>query len=68
MSSVAVATTASRSKSNRTRHYASTMVHYLGVEQALEACRKKGWPGVRDEILRQQSVLAGSGGTDSHSP
>lgn len=48
--------TASNRKAKRDQQYASTLVHYLGVEQALEVCKKNTWTGVRQAIIEQQSV------------
>ncbi len=55
---------AARRKSNRNRNYASTIVHYLGVEEALAVCREKSWNEVHDEILQRHPVAA----TGTHSP
>lgn len=45
-----------RRKSNRNRNYASTLVHYLGVEEALVVCRDRMWHKVREEILQQNPL------------
>ncbi len=44
-----------RRKSNRNRNYASTLVHYLGVDEALAVCHERMWHQVRKEILQQNS-------------
>lgn len=49
-------TPASRRKLKREQQYASTLVHYLGVERALAVCRENMWTGVRQAILEQQDV------------
>lgn len=46
-------TPAARRRSKRERQYANTLVHYLGVEQALEVCSEHMWTGVRQAILEQ---------------
>ncbi len=45
-----------RRKSNRNRSYASTLVHYLGVDEALAVCHERMWHQVRQEILQQNSL------------
>ncbi len=47
-------TPATRRKAKRENQYASTLVHYLGIDQALEVCRANMWNGVRQAILEQQ--------------
>jgi len=48
-------TPATRRKMKRERQYASTLVHYLGVEQALAVCSENMWNGVKQAILEQQT-------------
>jgi hypothetical protein len=43
-------------KARRDRQYASTLVHYLGVEKALEVCRENTWIEVRKAIVEQYGV------------
>lgn len=50
--------TASKRKAKRDQQYASTLVHYLGVERALEVCKENTWTGVRQAIIEQQSMPA----------
>ncbi len=45
-----------RRKSNRNRNYASTLVHYLGVDEALAVCHERMWHQVRKEILQQNTL------------
>ncbi len=48
-------TPAARRKSKREQQYASTLVHYLGVDKALAVCKKKMWHGVQQAIIEQQN-------------
>ena len=68
MTTAAPASIAARRKNNRNRQFAGTLVHYLGVEEALEVCRKKSWNEVRDEILQQNLASTAPEGVDTHSP
>ncbi len=68
MTTAAPASIAARRKNNRNRQFAGTLVHYLGVEEALEVCRKKMWHEVREEILQQNPVSAGSEGAETQAP
>lgn len=43
-------------KARRDRQYASTLVHYLGVERALEVCRENTWNEVRRAIVEQHGA------------
>lgn len=49
--------TASNRKTKRDQQYASTLVHYLGVEKALKVCKENTWKGVRQAIVEQQGEL-----------
>ena len=49
--------TASNRKTKRDQQYASTLVHYLGLEQALKVCKENTWTGVRQAIIEQQGEL-----------
>ncbi len=52
--------TASKRKAKRDQRYASTLVHYLGVQRALKVCRDNTWTGVRQAIIEQrQMAMAG---------
>ncbi|MEN8195669.1 MAG: hypothetical protein ABFS30_04025 [Pseudomonadota bacterium] len=51
--------TASNRKVKRDQQYASTLVHYLGVERALKVCKENTWTGVRQAIIEQQGSVAG---------
>ncbi|MBE9555279.1 MAG: hypothetical protein IMF08_00345 [Proteobacteria bacterium] len=51
------ANTASNRKAKRDLQYASTLVHYLGVEKALKVCAENAWTGVRQAIVEQQGEL-----------
>lgn len=59
---------AARRKNKWNRHYASTLVHYLGIEEALEVCRERMWHGIRDEILQRHPLSTRSGGAGSQAP
>ncbi len=48
--------TSANRKAKREQQYASTLVHYLGVEQALKVCKDKTWPGVRRAIIEMRSA------------
>lgn len=48
---------ASRRKTKRDQQYASTLVHYLGVEKALKVCKENTWTGVRQAIIELQGEL-----------
>ncbi len=43
----------SKRKAKRDRQYANTLIHYLGVEKALEVCEENTWNGVRKAIIEQ---------------
>lgn len=45
-----------RRKVSRNRHYASTLVHYLGLEEALKVCHDNMWHSVHQAIMEQFSV------------
>jgi len=49
---------ASNRNAKRDQQYASTLVHYLGVEKALKLCKKNTWTGVRRAIIEQQGAVA----------
>lgn len=51
--------TASSRKAKRDQQYASTLVHYLGVENALKVCKENTWNGVRLAIVEQKDAMAG---------
>lgn len=51
------ANTASNRKAKRDQQYASTLVHYLGVEKALKVCAENTWTGVSQAIIEQQDEL-----------
>ncbi len=48
--------TVSNRKARRDQQYASTLVHYLGVEKALKVCAENTWTGVRQAIIEQQDA------------
>lgn len=48
--------TASSRKAKRDHQYASTLVHYLGVQKALDVCKENTWTGVRHAILEQETA------------
>ncbi len=48
--------TVSNRKARRDQQYASTLVHYLGVEKALRVCTENTWTGVRQAIIEQQDA------------
>lgn len=49
-------TVAARRAVNRNRNYANTLVHYLGVDQALKVCQQKSWHAVYQAIVEQQAT------------
>jgi len=51
--------TASKRKTKRDQQYASTLVHYLGVEKALDVCKENTWTGVRQAIIENHAAMAG---------
>jgi hypothetical protein len=44
---------AARRAVNRNRNYANTLVHYLGVNEALKVCQEKMWHSVYQAIVEQ---------------
>ena len=46
-------TVAARRAVNKNRHYANTLVHYLGLEEALKVCRDNMWHSVHQAIIEQ---------------
>jgi len=42
-----------RRAASRNRQYASTLVHYLGVQEALKTCERNMWRSVRTAIEEQ---------------
>jgi hypothetical protein len=46
-------TAAARRAANRNRHYANTLVHYLGLGKALKVCRDNMWHSVYQAIEEQ---------------
>ena len=50
---------ASNRKIKRDQQYASTLVHYLGVNKALEVCKENTWNSVHQAIVEQQGAVAG---------
>ena len=42
---------AAKRKANRDKQFANTLVHYLGVDGALDACRHNKWLSVHDMIV-----------------
>lgn len=46
---------AAKRKANRDKQFANTLVHYLGVKPALEACRHNKWHSVRAIIASQSN-------------
>ena len=46
-------TVAARRAVNRNRNYANTLVHYLGVNEALKVCRDNMWHSVYQAIVEQ---------------
>lgn len=51
------ANTVTNRKIKRDQQYASTLVHYLGVEKALKVCKENTWIGVRQAIIEQQGAV-----------
>ncbi len=49
-------TVAARRAVNKNRHYANTLVHYLGVEEALKVCRDNMWHSVHQAIVEQHAT------------
>lgn len=48
-------TVAARRAVNRNRNYANTLVHYLGVDEALKVCRDNMWHSVYQAIVEQHA-------------
>jgi len=48
-------TVAARRAVNKNRHYANTLVHYLGVDEALKVCQDKMWHSVYQAIVEQHA-------------
>lgn len=48
-------TVAARRAVNKSRHYANTLVHYLGVDEALKVCRDNMWHSVHQAIVEQHA-------------
>lgn len=48
-------TVAARRAVNRNRNYANTLVHYLGVDEALRVCRDNMWNSVYQAIVEQHA-------------
>jgi len=46
-------TVAARRAVNKNRHYANTLVHYLGVDEALKVCEDNMWHSVYQAIVEQ---------------
>ncbi len=46
---------AARRAVNKNRHYANTLVHYLGVDEALKVCRDNMWHSVYQAIVEQHA-------------
>lgn len=44
---------AARRAVNRNRHYANTLVHYLGLDEALKVCEDNMWHSVYQAIVEQ---------------
>ncbi len=61
----AQASIADRRKANQHRQFAKTLVHYLGVEEALEVCRQKSWLDVQAAILKHSLPGKGRPGAGS---
>jgi hypothetical protein len=51
-------TVAARRAVNKNRHYANTLVHYLGIEEALKVCRDNMWHSVHQAIVEQHTTEA----------
>lgn len=47
---------AARRAVNKNRHYANTLVHYLGVDEALKVCRDNMWHSVYQAIMEQHEI------------
>lgn len=50
--------TASNRKAKRDQQYASTLVHYLGVEKALDVCKENTWTGVGQAIMEHETATS----------
>jgi len=49
-------TVAARRAVNRNRHYANTLVHYLGFDEALKVCENNMWHSVYQAIVEQHTT------------
>jgi len=48
-------TVAARRAVNKNRHYANTLVHYLGFDEALKVCEDNMWHSVYQAIVEQRT-------------
>lgn len=48
-------TVAARRAVNKNRHYANTLVHYLGIDEALKVCQDNMWHSVYQAIVEQHA-------------
>jgi len=48
-------TVAARRAVNKNRHYANTLVHYLGINEALKVCKDNMWHSVYQAIVEQHA-------------
>ena len=48
-------TVAARRAVNKNRHYANTLVHYLGMNEALKVCKDNMWHSVYQAIVEQHA-------------
>lgn len=46
---------AARRAVNKNRHYANTLVHYLGIDEALKVCQDNMWHSVYQAIVEQHA-------------
>ncbi|UCH74765.1 MAG: hypothetical protein JSU82_02605 [Rhodospirillales bacterium] len=49
-------TVAARRTVNKNRHYANTLVHYLGIDEALKICQDNMWHSVYQAIVEQHAT------------
>lgn len=49
-------TVAARRAVNKNRHYANTLVHYLGFNEALKVCQDNLWHSVYQAIVEQHAA------------
>jgi len=47
---------AARRAVNKNRHYANTLVHYLGFNEALKVCEDNMWHSVYQAIVEQHAT------------